>query len=126
MIKGIGVDAVSISKTEMLLTYPESSYAEYTYTSEELKQASGSTRKAEYLAARFAAKEAVYKSVAPQTKEGFFDMRCIEVLNRADGSPYVSVSEKFRKVLEESDISAVHVSITTENDMVIAFAVAEG
>ena len=125
MIKGIGVDAVSIRKTEMLLNFPGSTYAEYTYTREELRRAGEMSDSTGYLADRFAAKEAVYKTLAPLTKNGAFNMRCIEILNREDGSPYVSVNDELRQVMEEAGVSSVLVSITTEKDMAIAFAVAE-
>ncbi len=126
MIKGIGIDAVSIQKTRLLLDDPAIGYAEYTYTQEELQGSLNAPDRAAYLAGRFAVKEAVFKALAPLTENGFFDLRCVTALNRKDGSPYVSVNGELKQVMKEAGVSNIHISITTEDDLAIAFAVAEG
>lgn len=125
MIRGIGVDMVQISEIHY---YIESdvlkvSFLSRTFTANERKAAAEQPNQAEYYATRFAVKEAVFKAVAPCCSASF-DLRIVETLNHADGSPYVNISNAMGKILEEAQIDTLHVSITTEGDYATAFVIA--
>lgn len=106
MIKGIGVDAVKISRVEKLLSRPE--FKTRIFTQKEIENEHGNI--AEYYATRFACKEAVFKALGRK-----MDLRLIETLNREDGSPYCTIKDE----------GIVHISITTEADLAIAYCVIE-
>ena len=128
MIKGIGVDMVSISEMARHLECDteNSAFERRTFTEAEREAASKKHNKAEYYATRFAAKEAVTKAVAPLCPDADADLRIVETLNRSDGAPYVSINERLGAILNEVQIDTLHISITTEGDNATAFVVACG
>lgn len=124
MIKGIGVDMVDIRDIKKYLKNP--SFEKHTFTDLEQQEAKKRANLAEYYATRFAAKEAVFKSIAYLTKTKGFDLRIVETLNREDGSPQVIINEKLNAIMKETGVKKLHISITTETDYAIAFVIAEG
>ena len=72
----------------------------------------------EYYATRFASKEAVYKAISKYID---IDLRTIETLNQIDGSPYVVYNEVFSHI----GIEKIHISITTESGLAMAYCVVE-
>ena len=127
MIKGIGIDLCMISRVQSILERegPDGPFFRRAFTLAEQHEADGKRDRAAFFAARFAVKEAVYKAVAPLTKNGF-DLRIVESLHRPDGSPYVSVTDNLRPYLAEAGVSALHLSVSTEGDFAQAMVIAEG
>lgn len=123
MIKGIGVDLVDIRMVETYLKNP--TFAAHTFTISEQREAAKRSNAAEYLATRFAAKEAVFKAIAHLLPEKGFDFRIVETLNREDGSPEITRSETLCALLDPAGVKNLHISITTETDYAMAFVVAE-
>lgn len=131
MVKGIGIDMASISEIDRLAggiagktASEQDAFVRRTFTPAELAAALERHNPAEYLAGRFAAKEAVFKAVAPLTEEGF-EMRRVETLTRPDGSPYVNVGPELQTALDEAGVSELLVSITNEDDYAIAIVLAQ-
>lgn len=127
MIRGIGVDTVAISEIKLYLseTALSNAFIRRTFTAHEITAAECYPNKAEYYAARFAVKEAVFKAVAHLTEEKTFDFRIVETLHAPDGSPYVSTKGTLSTILKAADVDKLHLSITTEGDYATAFVVAE-
>lgn len=128
MICGVGVDMVTISDMERRIERMSPGALARMFTPAEIEASlARGRRRAEYLAARFAAKEAVFKSLAPKLPAGTLELRRIEVLNREDGSPYANVQvPSLARAMQKAGVVRVHLSITTEGDLATAFAVAEG
>lgn len=124
MIKGVGVDLVNVAKFRQTADAVSRRVLARMFTDAEIANAEESKDFMEYLATRFAAKEAAYKTIAPLLQKGF-DFRIIEVLNRADGSPYINLSGEVLKYMDLAGIRNIHISISTEWDYAAAFAVAE-
>lgn len=125
MIRGIGIDAVSISEIKRYIENFGDTYVNRTFTEKEVFVSRQSPQPAEYLATRFAAKEAVFKAIAHFTKDKGFDLRIVETLDEEDGFPVVQMEGKLLPLLKEADVTAIHVSLTTEKDFAVAFVVAE-
>lgn len=123
MIKGIGIDMTTISEIKSIMQ--TKAFVSRTFTEEEQKNAEKSDCPEEYLATRFAAKEAVYKAIASNVKNKKFDMRIVETLNDKNGKPYINCSKELDLILKECSISNIHISITTEGDFATAFVIAE-
>ncbi|MGI5989413.1 MAG: holo-ACP synthase [Lachnospiraceae bacterium] len=127
MIVGIGIDAVRISEISHLLDdgsgMLNSAFAKYTFSERELREITGHPE--EYLAARFAVKEAVFKAIAPALPEKTFDLRCVESSHHEDGSPYVVLNRQTSELMEKANVMRLHLSVTTEGDYAIAFVIAE-
>ena len=124
MIKGIGIDMVQISRTRHLLEISDS-FLSQTFTAAEQEAGKRCTDQAGFFSARFAAKEAVFKAVAPLLPEKTFDLRIVETLNHEDGSPYIKVSQSLEQILIKAGVDTVHISITDEGDYAVAFVIAE-
>lgn len=126
MIAGIGVDLCSISRIEKILQRegPDGPFFRRAFTPAEQAEGERRHNKAEFYAARFAVKEAVFKAVAPHTASGF-DLRIVESLHREDGSPYVHVTDALAPFLREAGIRTLHLSVTTEEGFAEAFVLAE-
>lgn len=111
MIKGIGTDIVQIARMKLELApkiLSEQEIAVFT-------QFSSETRKREYLAGRFAVKEAITKALASTTtRVGFTEMA---ILHQSDGRPYLD--KPILKGLE------AWLSITHEKDYAFALCVLE-
>lgn len=127
MICGIGVDMVTVSDMERRVARMSPGALARMFTPAEIEASlARGNRRAEYLATRFAAKEAVFKSLAPSLPAGTLELRRIEVLNRSDGSPYANVEEPtLAAAMRKAGVVHMHLSITTEGDFACAFAVAE-
>jgi len=126
MIRGIGVDAVNIGEIKRYIQddFFGSAYVRRTFTPNEVLASSGAACPGTYYAARFAAKEAVFKAVASLTKSKSFDFRIVETLNEDDGKPYININNELRVLLDEASVQTLHISITTEGEYAIAFVVA--
>jgi holo-[acyl-carrier protein] synthase len=125
MIRGIGVDTVNILEMENMLRRITEGAVEKIYTAEELAASRRVYNASEYLATRFAAKEAVFKAVAHLLEKGHFDLRIVETLNHDDGSPYVNTDNGLADILKRAGVGNILISITTEGNLATAFVVAE-
>ncbi len=132
MVRGIGIDMASISEIERLAgpinaEYPEAldPFITHTFSPAEIEIALSRHRPAEFLAGRFAVKEAAFKALAPLTREGF-DLRIIETLCADSGAPYINLATpRLQPVLEETGVSELLVSITNEDNYAVAIVLAQ-
>ena len=85
MIENIGIDIVENKRIEKSMN---DSFINIILTDKEkeLYKKKTGRKKIEFLAGRFAAKEAVYKAISSKENPNFHD---VEILNRNDNSPYV-------------------------------------
>ncbi|MCX4371663.1 MAG: holo-ACP synthase [Dysosmobacter sp.] len=125
MIRGIGIDTVVIGDVEDLLKRMTKGSLARVFTEGELSAAQEKADPAEYLASRFAVKEAAFKAIAPRLADKGFDYRRIETKNNEAGSPYIYVDSFLQTVLDRAEITSLFVSITTTGNMATAFVVAE-
>lgn len=112
MIVGVGIDSVELSRIEKL---DKNVFSKRILSSEELNIYNTFTsekRKIEYLAGRFAGKEAFSKAYG--TGIGELKFKDISILNNEDGKP----------IILYKDLS-VHISITHTNIHAMAFVVIE-
>lgn len=134
MVKGIGIDLVSLPEFRRICddwgasgqadVTSANAFVRRTFTACELAQAAGRHDPCEFLAGRFACKEAVFKAVAPLTAAGF-DLRLVETLDAPTGQPQVALDGPLAPTLAEAAVTSVLVSITNEEQYVAAFACAE-
>ena len=81
MVKGIGIDSVDIEEMRGMCADFDNSFVRRTFTQAEVVQALGRPDAAQFLAGRFAVKEALFKALAHLTPEGLFDFRFVETLH---------------------------------------------
>ena len=125
MIRGIGIDSVSISEIKRYMEICGESFVNRTFTKKEVDASRSAPRPEEYLSTRFAAKEAVFKAIAHFTERKLFDFRIVETLNEADGYPVIQMEGALLALAGEAGVTAIHVTMTTEKDIATAFVIAE-
>jgi holo-[acyl-carrier protein] synthase len=114
---GLGIDLVPIARIQSLLSkHPQA--AERIFGPEELAQANalGAARRAEFLAGRFAVKEALCKALGGPRG---VDPRDIECLRGADGAPALTLTGTAASALSRNDQLPL-VSISHDGGFAIA------
>lgn len=91
MIKGHGIDIVEIKRLERAVKRWGKTFLNRVFTERELAYSKNKARPMQHLAARFAAKEAVYKAFGTNPKLNFKD---IEISNDRYGRPFCTVKNK--------------------------------
>jgi len=117
MIKGIGIDIVEIERIKRLIE-KSNRFINRTLTEKEIIQYNelrSNTRKIEYVAGRFAAKEAFAKATG--TGIGKLKFTDIEVLAAESGAPLLRVSGY--------DEAQLHVSISHSESYAVAQVIIE-
>lgn len=112
MIIGLGFDLVEIQRMEKLMEDKDSLFLQKLLTVKELEQLaqySGTHRRAEWVAGRFAAKEALFKALGTGIggTPGVLD---VEILANPSGRPILIVSPLFENHLKQE--AAYQLSIT--------------
>lgn len=116
-----GVDLIEIDRVQEVLRRHGERYLERVYTGAELAQGHNN---AQYLAGRFAAKEAVAKALG--TGIGMVAWQEIEVLGDDQNAPILKLSGAARKRAEELGLTEWSLSISHSMTHAVAVAVAMG
>jgi holo-[acyl-carrier protein] synthase len=112
LIVGIGMDLVEISRIEQMIIKDKGNSLQKLLTEDERKQMmefQNDHRKAEWVAGRFAAKEAVLKAFGTGLG-GIIRLRDIEILADRSGKPTVTLSPDAGQLV--NDPFRYHLSIT--------------
>jgi holo-[acyl-carrier protein] synthase len=121
MILRTGVDLVEIARIEEVIARHGKHYLDRIYTSAELEYCG---RRAESLAGRFAAKEAVAKALGCGI--GDITWKEIEILGDEQNAPTLTLSGGAEKMAKEIGLTAWSVSISHSQSHSVAMAVAIG
>jgi holo-[acyl-carrier protein] synthase len=124
MIYGVGTDVVEIGRIEKALERFGERFAQRILCPPELRRFERHRLKANYLAKRFAAKEAFTKALgtgihAPANWHGVW------VENLPSGKPVLKYSEKLQALVEKRGISGAHLSLTDERGIAMATVILE-
>jgi len=123
-IVGIGVDRIRIARIESSLERFGDRFVRRIYTPEEIRQARSKGNPARRLAMLFAAKEAISKALATGFKHGVAPIH-IETIHQSSGKPEIQLYHGAKAVAERLGISAIHVSLTDDDGVAMAFAIVE-
>lgn len=117
-----GTDIVNVSRIKESIENMGDKFKKRVYTDEEISYCESRRMcKYESYAARFAAKEAVYKAISP-TKEQDGVFTEVEVLNEENGKPYVVLHGELAKIAENKKIE---ISLSHEKEFAIAMVTIE-
>jgi holo-[acyl-carrier protein] synthase len=122
VIVGVGIDVVPVERFALALERTPS-LAERLFTAAELVTPSGERRSAESLAARFAAKEALAKSLGAGGEMAWTDA---EVGTDERGAPTLSVRGTVAERAQALGVLRWHVSLSHDGGIAAATVVAEG
>jgi len=120
MVIGIGVDIIEIDRIKQSIEKYGDSFLNKIYTPVELEYCLTKSNKYQHLAARFAAKEAVYKALTTGTQEKI-GWQNIEIMNKPNGMPIVKLKDFKDDFL--SNGSSLKISISHSDSYVTCFAI---
>jgi holo-[acyl-carrier protein] synthase len=120
---GLGVDVLCAGELDRLLR--RAWFRRYVYADAEVAVAEsfGTPRAREFLAGRFAAKEAIAKAIGTRFRAGI-QPRQLAVLHAASGAPEVELTGAAARHAEQRGVERISVSITHKGELVVAVALA--
>lgn len=124
MIFGIGTDIVRVARIQQDIARYGEKFAERILTDGELVEFRQSSQPANFLARRFAAKEAAAKAMGTGFRDGIA-LRHIGVTHDTQGKPLLEFSGKALEFVQANRITTVHVSLADEEDNAVAFVTLE-
>ena len=125
MILGTGTDLIDIRRIERALARFGHRFARRVLVEHEYQRFCTHVKPANYLAKRFAAKEAFSKAMG--TGIHFpVNWHNVSVANERSGKPYLKFSEALTALLAQRGIRRAHLSLSDEVEMACAFVILEG
>jgi len=126
MIVGIGVDVFSVTRAETEIDRPDHGLRDEVFTPVEIAYCESKRYPGQHYAARFAAKEAVFKALGAVALEGQH-WREVEVHSDPHtGRSRVELHGEVRKAALQLGAEHVHVSLSHARDWAVASVVLEG
>lgn len=117
----IGIDIVEIKRLEKTSKRWGKAFLKKVYTARELSYSMKKRFPYQHLAARFAAKEAIFKALGEVEKD-FVGWRNIEILNDANGKPSVHWHAEAEKTRLKRGIEGAVVSLSHSDHYAVASA----
>jgi len=105
VIKGVGIDIVSLKRIEKLLTTYGDKFIERVLSKEEIEELKKRTNKVEFISGRFAVKEAI-----------------IKVLDKSVPFKYLSVVQSENGKISLKGFNDIFISISHEKEFAVGFA----
>ena len=123
-----GIDVIEVERIKKAIEDLGDSFLNRIYTEKEIQYCEDSkAMKYQHYAARFAAKEAVYKALSEfvNSREDII-WKNIEVLNNECGKPYINVDklrENISKTVDNFTLESIDVSLSHIRDFAVASVV---
>jgi len=124
-VVGIGTDIIECSRIATMIEKHDSLFLERVYTAWEIEYCSGRKSSNQHYAGRWAAKEAILKSMGTGWAKGIA-WTDIEIKNEMGGKPSVILHAAAREWCDKLGIDEVLISISHCNSHATAFATAVG
>jgi len=124
MILGLGLDVAEIDRIRENLTRYGARFTARVLTDSEAA-AMPEANAAQYVAARFAAKEACAKALGTGFAQGV-SMRSIEVRSQPSGAPTLLLSGRAQELAAAMGATRLHLSLTHGRDTAAAVVILEG
>lgn len=122
MLKGIGTDLLDQTRIAKMLTRQEERFSQRILTPNELIVWQEKERSVNYLAKRFAAKEAIAKALGTGIAKGV-GFQQMEITSDDLGKPVVELFDGALHRAKELGGTEVLLSLSDEGEMILAFAV---
>ena len=124
MIHGVGVDIVAISRMRDNINQYGNRFASKILSERELKEFECVSSPANYLAKRFAAKEALTKALGTGFRNGI-TLKNISVHHETSGQPRIICDGKLEEIMSAMGIVSCHLSLSDEKEYACACVVLE-
>ena len=123
MVRGLGLDLVTISRIERLLGRFGDGFLDKIFTPLERAHCDRHRLAAQHYAARFAAKEAILKALSVPKGLRWHEL---EVRSAPDGRPEVHLHGQAAVAARDLGVTSILLTLTHERDLAAAMVVAEG
>jgi holo-[acyl-carrier protein] synthase len=123
LILGIGTDIAEVKR--IAKSIENIAFRDRVFSSGEIKYCESKANKAESYAARFAAKEAFFKSLGTGWRGGMA-FNEVEIQNDTLGKPSIVLLGNTKIEVEKHNIKSIHVSLSHTKEMSMATVVLEG
>ncbi|GIK60934.1 MAG: holo-ACP synthase [Ignavibacteriota bacterium] len=120
MVLGLGIDIIEIDRIRQSIENYGERFLNKVFTPEEIRYCNSKFNKFQHYAARFAAKEAVYKALTSGWKSGL-RWKDIEIQNDSAGMPSINTSGKLKSFLSED--AQLRISISHSESYVTSVAI---
>ena len=117
----LGIDIVEIKRLKEISKRWGKSFMEKVYTAKELAYANSRRYPYQHLAARFAAKEAIFKALG-EVETNFVGWKNIEILNDAYGKPVVHWHNEAEASRRKRNLKGAVVSLSHTENYAVASA----
>lgn len=124
MIIGTGIDLVEVARIEKVFNRIGERFARHVLHEKEFAEFEASRYKAQFLAKRFAVKEAATKALGTGQARNVL-LRHFFVVHDENGKPIIDADGQAKKLCDEYGVNAMHVSIADENAYAIASVILE-
>jgi len=124
MIVGIGVDIVDIRRVRGVLERQGDRFVRRVFTAAEQDYCRAHRDPSPYFAARFAAKEALFKALGTGWARGV-TWRDAEVQRQENGAPRLMLTGCARKLADQQGARRAHVSLSHSEETAIAVVILE-
>ena len=124
MIYGIGTDIVEVKRIREALSKHGIALAKKILTAQELITYKRTEGKENFLAKRFAAKEAFAKALGTGMRFPV-NFRSIEIIHDLLGKPKIKTIPKLTLLVKSHQIKHCHLSISDEKNIAVAFVILE-
>ncbi len=125
MIVGVGFDLVSIARVERMLLKKEQRALDRLFTPHEQEYARARARPAMHLAARLAAKEAVFKALTGSDEAKLIGWREAEVRRGSEGPPVLHFTGRAAARAAELQVRRVHLTLSHTDETAGAVVILE-
>ena len=123
MIKGIGTDIIDIVRIKKILAGDsKKNFIEKVFSDEEIRYCESKHFREIHYAARFAAKEAVFKALGTGYRGGL-SWKDISVKNDELGKPAIELSGKTLDLFNREEYRSIHVSLSHTKEYAVSFVV---
>lgn len=124
-VLGIGTDIIECERIERMLAKHGDVFLARVYTAREIDYCSHRKAGAQHYAGRWAAKEAVLKSIGTGWAHGI-QWTDVEVVNQQGGKPNIVLAGKAKEISEQLGIREIMISISHCRSHAVAYATALG
>jgi holo-[acyl-carrier protein] synthase len=120
MVIGIGIDIIEIDRIKESVDEYGDQFLQKVYTPAEIKYCLSKKNKYQHLAARFAAKEAIYKAISSNW-DSELSWQDMEIINAPNGMPEVKFKGNLEKFLAGD--KSLKISMSHSRDYVACVAI---
>ncbi len=123
-ILGIGTDLLDVARMARVLSEKGTGFREELFTPSEIAYCEAKRYPARHFAARFAAKEALFKALGGATPRGLY--REVEVERTDDTPPRLVLHGRVKETADRLGVKSILVSLTHTNGLAAASVVLQG